>query len=91
MAEQQTAHRGSTRTEVGVVLSNKMQKTVVVGVERVIRHPIYEKYLRKQVRYKAHDEKNECGIGDRVEICETRPLSREKRWRVQRIVERAKV
>ncbi len=73
---------------VGRVTSDKMDKTVVVIVERTVRHPLYGKVLRRAKKYKAHDEQNECHIGDRVRIVESRPLSREKRWRVAEIVER---
>jgi small subunit ribosomal protein S17 len=73
----------------GVVLSNRMQKTVVVSVERTVRHPKYLKYLKRRTKVKAHDEKGECRVGDRVLIVETRPLSRDKRWRVSRVLERA--
>ncbi|HEY6199586.1 MAG TPA: 30S ribosomal protein S17 [Candidatus Binatia bacterium] len=73
----------------GVVLSNKMQKTVIVSVERTVLHPKYKKYLKRRTKVKAHDEKSECRIGDRVLIVESRPLSRDKRWRVSKIVERA--
>jgi small subunit ribosomal protein S17 len=73
----------------GVVLSNRMQKTVVVSVERTVRHPKYLKYLKRRTKVKAHDEKSECRVGDRVLIVETRPLSRDKRWRVSRILERS--
>jgi small subunit ribosomal protein S17 len=73
----------------GVVLSNRMQKTVVVSVERTVMHPKYKKYLKRRAKVKAHDEKNECQVGDRVLLVECRPLSREKRWRVSRILERA--
>lgn len=75
-------NRGKVKTRVGVVVSNKMQKTVVVSVERAYRHPLYQKVIRRASRFKAHDELGECKVGDRVEIMETRPLSREKRWRV---------
>jgi small subunit ribosomal protein S17 len=75
----------------GVVLSNKMQKTVIVSVERTVLHPKYKKYLKRRTKVKAHDEKSECRIGDRVLIVESRPLSRDKRWRVSKIVERAVV
>ena len=75
--------------KVGVVVSAKMQKTVVVEVERLVMHPLYQKYLRRRSRFMAHDEKGECRAGDRVSIQETRPMSRHKRWIVQSIVERA--
>ena len=71
------------------MVSNKMQKTVVVVVERLVKHPKYKKYLKARMKFKAHDERNSCQVGDRVEIIETRPLSREKRWAVASIVQRA--
>jgi len=80
--------RGMRKTMVGTVVSDRMEKTVVVVVERLVKHPLYEKYIRKRSRFKAHDENNACHVGDRVLIMETRPLSREKRWRVQEILER---
>lgn len=80
--------RGSRRRLVGIVTSNKMQKTVVVAVTRRVKDPRFHKYLTRRVKYKAHDEKNEYKIGDRVEIVETRPLSKDKRWRVLRLIER---
>jgi len=80
---------GSRRKERdGVVVSDKMDKTVIVVVSRLVRHGKYRKYLTQRVRYKAHDEKNQCRVGDRVRIIETRPLSREKRWAVQTILGR---
>jgi small subunit ribosomal protein S17 len=75
----------------GVVLSNKMQKTVIVAVERTVLHLKYKKYLKRRTKVKAHDEKSECRIGDRVVIVETRPLSRDKRWRVSKVINRAVV
>lgn len=72
-----------------IVISNKMDKTVVVEIRRLVRHPVFKKYHTKKRRYKAHDEKNECGIGDRVLIRETKPISKEKRWAVVKIVEKA--
>ncbi len=81
--------RGIRKTMLGTVVSDRMDKTVIVAVERLVQHPLYRKYLRKQKRYKAHDEKNDCHIGDRVLLVETRPLSREKRWRVKEVLERA--
>ncbi len=74
---------------VGVVVSNKMEKTVVVSVERLVKHPMYQKYVRRQTKYAAHDETNICQIGDKVQITESRPLSRSKRWRVSKIVQKA--
>ncbi|MEW6045720.1 MAG: 30S ribosomal protein S17 [Bacillota bacterium] len=82
--------RGRRKVREGVVVSNKMNKTVVVEVERLVRHPLLGKVLRRTSRFKAHDELNECREGDRVLIMETRPLSKEKRWRVVQIVERAR-
>jgi small subunit ribosomal protein S17 len=81
--------RGIRKTMVGEVVSDRMDKTIVVLVERLVKHPLYQKYIRKKARYKAHDEKNECHPGDRVLLMETRPLSREKRWRVKEILEKA--
>ena len=79
------------KTRQGRVISNKMDKTIVVAVETSRRHPLYKKTIKKTTRYKAHDEKNECGTGDIVRLVETRPLSKEKRWRVVEIVSRAEV
>ena len=79
------------KSKVGKVTSNKMDKTVVVVVETTKRHPLYHKTIRGQVKYKAHDEKNECGEGDIVRIVETRPLSRDKRWRIGEIITRSEV
>ncbi len=81
--------RGMGKERKGVVASNRMHKTVVVSVERIVMHPKYRKFLKRRTKVKAHDEKNECQVGDRVLIVECRPLSREKRWRVSRILERA--
>jgi len=82
--------RGIKKTFEGIVVSDKMDKTVVVMVERVVKHPRVGKYIRRRVKFMAHDERNECKIGDRVEIIESRPLSRHKRWRVLKILEKAK-
>lgn len=81
--------RGQAKTREGVVVSNKMDKTVVVRIDRLAPHPKYKKYTRRRITVKAHDAENTCGIGDRVVIAETRPLSRDKRWRVRTILERA--
>jgi small subunit ribosomal protein S17 len=81
--------RGVRKTLIGTVSSDTMDKTVVVLIERVVKHPRYKKYVKKRAKYKAHDEKNECHIGDTVSIIETRPLSREKRWRVKEVIKRA--
>lgn len=92
MATERTGKgRGNRKRRVGTVLSDRMDKTVVVQVERVVLHPVYQKYTRRRATYKAHDENNEYRIGDRVEIVETRPLSREKRWKVARLIERPAV
>ena len=85
------AQRGRRKALVGVVVSDKMQKTVVVVVERLVRHEVYSKMVRRRTKFKAHDEDNRCGIGDRVVITETRPLSKEKHWRVTEILEKATV
>jgi len=80
--------KGMRKTMVGIVVSDRMEKTVVVVVQRLVKHPLYQRYIRKRARYKVHDEKSDCHIGDRVLIMETRPLSREKRWRVKQVLER---
>ena len=80
----------SRKTRVGKVVSDKMDKTVVVTVEDRVAHPIYKKIIKRTYRLKAHDEMNECGVGDTVKVMETRPLSKDKRWRVVEIVEKAK-
>lgn len=82
--------RGHRKELIGRVVSNKMDKTVVVEVERLVRHPKYGKMIRRRTKVKAHDEENRCRIGDLVSLMETRPLSREKRWRVVEVLERAK-
>ena len=81
--------RGLIKERSGVVVSDRMQKTVLVSVERTVLHPRYKKILRRRSKVKAHDERNECHIGDRVLIVECRPLSRDKRWRVSKVLERA--
>ena len=87
---EQTTERNSRKVREGLVVSDKMDKTVVVAVEDRVKHPLYGKVMRRTSRLKAHDENNACGVGDRVSIMETRPLSATKRWRVVEIVERAK-
>lgn len=82
--------RALRKTRIGVVVSNKMDKTITVAIERKVPHPIYKKYFKKTTKLMAHDEKRECGIGDKVKIMETRPLSKRKRWRLVEIVEKAK-
>ena len=79
------------KTRVGRVVSNKMDKTVVVAVETLRHHPLYKKTIKRAVKYKAHDENNKCGLGDTVKIIETRPLSRQKRWRVAEIITKGEV
>jgi small subunit ribosomal protein S17 len=83
-------YSGNKRTIKGVVIGDKMDKTVIVRVERLAKDTMFQKYLRKHSKYKAHDETNDCRVGDKVLIIESRPLSREKRWRVKEILERAK-
>ena len=78
------------KTRVGIVVSTKMDKTVVVAIEDNVKHPVYSKIIKHTLKIQAHDENNECGIGDRVEVMETRPLSKTKRWRVTEIIEKAK-
>ena len=82
--------RNLRKTRVGTVKSNKMDKTIVVAIQDRIKHPLYKKVIKRTVKLKAHDENNECNIGDRVEVMETRPLSKEKRWRLVQIIEKAK-
>ena len=82
--------RGLRKTRIGVVVSDKMDKTVVVSIKSRVRHPLYGKILNQTTKLKAHDDENACGIGDTVRVMETRPLSREMRWRVVEIVEKAK-
>jgi len=83
-------NRGNKRIIKGVVVSSTMDKTIVVRTVRLVKHPVFHKYIRRYVKYKAHDEDNSCNIGDKVLIVESRPLSREKRWRMREILERAK-
>ena len=82
--------RNMRKTAVGRVVSDKMDKTVVVAIEDSVRHPLYKKIIKRTVKLKAHDENNECRVGDRVRLMETRPLSKDKRWRVAEIIEKAK-
>ncbi|WP_346238785.1 30S ribosomal protein S17 [Niabella insulamsoli] len=84
------SERNLRKTRIGVVTSNKMEKTITVAIERKIKHPIYGKFLKKTSKFHAHDEKNECSIGDTVRIMETRPLSKLKRWRLVEVVEKVK-
>ena len=83
-------NRAFRKTRIGTVVSDKMDKTIVVAVEDSYQHPLYKKTMKRTYKLKAHDEQNECGIGDTVEVMETRPLSKDKRWRLIRIIEKAK-
>ena len=85
-----TEERNLRKTRVGYVVSDKMAKTVVIAIEDNVKHPVYGKIIKRTLKVHAHDEKNECGIGDKVEIMETRPLSKTKRWRVVEVIEKAK-
>ena len=85
-----TEQRGNRKSRVGVVVSDKMDKTIVVAIRDKVTHPLYGKIVNRTVRLKAHDENNECGIGDTVRLMETRPLSKDKRWRLVEIIEKAK-
>ena len=87
MSEKRVAAR---KTRVGTVVSDKMDKTVVILVENRVPHPLYKKIVKRSIKLKAHDEENQCNVGDRVRIMETRPLSRDKRWRLVEIIEKAK-
>ncbi len=80
--------RGNRKTQVGFVSSDKMDKTIVVKVEQIVKHPVYLKYMKRNVKYKVHDAENACAIGDKVLIVESRPLSRDKRWKVREILEK---
>ena len=84
------SERNLRKTRVGNVVSDKMDKTVVVAIDDNVRHPLYKKIIKRTVKLKAHDEENQCGIGDRVMVMETRPMSKDKRWRVVEILEKAK-
>lgn len=85
-----SANRNLRKERIGLVVSNKMDKSITVAVQRKLKHPIYGKFIGKTTKFMAHDEKNECGIGDTVKIMETRPLSKRKRWRLLEVIERAK-
>ncbi|MDJ1466709.1 30S ribosomal protein S17 [Cytophagaceae bacterium DM2B3-1] len=88
--EQQQLQRNARKERIGRVVSDKMDKSITVAIERKVKHPKYGKFMKKTTTLMAHDEKNECGIGDTVKIMETRPLSRNKRWRLIEIIEKAK-
>ena len=85
-----TAERNARKTRIGIVVSDKMDKTIVVKVETKVKHPLYGKIVKRTYKLKAHDENNDCRIGDTVKVMETRPLSKDKRWRLVEIIERAK-
>ena len=84
------SERNLRKTRVGTVVSDKMDKTVVDAIQDNVKHPLYKKIIKRTVKFKAHDEENACGVGDKVKIMETRPLSKDKRWRVTEIIEKAK-
>ena len=84
------SERAFRKTKVGMVVFDKMDKTIVVAIEDRVQHPLYKKILKRTYKLKAHDENNECGVGDKVRVMETRPLSKDKRWRLVEIVEKAK-
>lgn len=90
MSETATKTRGQRKERTGIVVSDKMNQTIVVSVERLYAHPLYKKYIRRRKKYHVHDEANECNIGDRVRIVETRPISKTKHWRLASILQRAK-
>jgi small subunit ribosomal protein S17 len=90
MSEAAAITRNLRKTRIGVVSSNKMDKTITVNVERKVKHPLYGKFVKKTTKFHAHDEKNECSIGDTVKIMETRPMSKTKRWRLVEVVEKVK-
>ena len=84
------SERNLRKTRVGMVVSDKMDKTIVVAIKDNVRHPLYKKIIKRTIKLKAHDENSSCGIGDKVEVMETRPLSKDKRWRLVNIIEKAK-
>ncbi|MBQ1351836.1 MAG: 30S ribosomal protein S17 [Oscillospiraceae bacterium] len=86
----ENAKRASRKTRVGMVVSDKMDKTIVVAIADRVKHPLYKKIVKRTYKLKAHDEQNQCGIGDKVKVMETRPLSKDKRWRLVEIIEKAK-
>ncbi|MDI3526072.1 MAG: small subunit ribosomal protein [Tenuifilum sp.] len=90
MEQENQVKRNNRKERIGVVVSNKMDKSIVVAVKRKVKHPIYGKFVNKTTKFYAHDEKNDCNVGDIVRIMETRPLSKLKRWRLVEIIEKAK-
>jgi len=83
------SEHGNRKTRIGIVVSDKMDKTVVVKIDRLVKHPVYNKYIKRAAKYKAHDNDNSCKTGDRVLIVETRPLSKDKHWRVRQIIDKS--
>lgn len=90
MSEKVIVQRGKRKTKTGKVVSNRMDRSIVVAVERLIKHPLYRKYFKKTSKFMAHDESNQCQVGDIVKIMETRPLSKRKRWRLVEIIEKVR-
>ena len=86
----ESVKRNERKTRIGKVVSDKMQKTITVAIEELVQHKLYKKSVKRTIKFKVHDENNEAGVGDRVQIMETRPLSKEKRWRLVQIIEKAK-
>ena len=84
------SERNLRKTRVGIVVSDKMDKSIVIAIKDNVRHPLYKKIIKRTIKFKAHDERNECGVGDKVEVMETRPISKDKHWRVVKILEKAK-
>jgi len=84
------SERNLRKTRVGIVVSDKMDKSIVIAIKDNVRHPLYKKIIKRTIMFKAHDEKNECGVGDKVEVMETRPISKDKHWRLVRVIEKAK-
>lgn len=82
------SERGNRKTQIGQVVSDKMQKTIVVKVSHLVKHPLYNKYIKRSVTYKVHDEQNDCRVGDTVQIIESRPISKDKRWMVKQVLDR---
>jgi small subunit ribosomal protein S17 len=83
------SEHGNRKTRIGIVVSDKMDKTVVVKIDRLVKHPVYNKYIKRSAKYKAHDNDNSCKTGDRVLIVETRPLSKDKHWRIRQIIDKS--
>ncbi|MDR2532057.1 MAG: 30S ribosomal protein S17 [Oscillospiraceae bacterium] len=84
------SERNLRKTRVGVVVSDKMDKSIVIAIKDNVRHPLYKKIIKRTIKFKAHDENNECSVGDKVEVMETRPISKDKHWRLVKILEKAK-